>query len=60
LGLSIQDAIKMATLNPARVLRIDSERGILSPGLKGDVVVFDENIKILMTVVEGKIVYKKN
>ena len=60
MGLSIQDAIKMATLNPARVLRIDSERGILSPGLKGDVVVFDENIKILMTVVEGKIVYKKN
>jgi len=58
-GLSIQDAIKMATLNPARVLRIDSERGILFPGLKGDVVVFDENIKILMTVVEGKIVYKR-
>ena len=58
-GLSIQDTIKMATLNPARVLRIDTERGILFPGLKGDVVVFDENIKILMTVVEGKIVYKK-
>ena len=58
-GLSIQDTIKMATLNPARVLRIDTERGILFPGLKGDVVVFDENIKILMTVVEGKIIYKK-
>jgi len=58
-GLSIQNAIKMATLNPAKVLRIDAERGISFPGLKGDVVVFDENIKILMTVVEGKIVYKR-
>lgn len=58
-GLSIQNAIKLATLNPARVLKIDAERGILFPGLKGDVVVFDENIKILITVVEGKIVYKK-
>ena len=55
-GLSIQDAIKMATLNPARVLRIDAERGILFPGLKGDVVVFDKNVKIIMTVIEGKIV----
>jgi len=55
---SVQDAVKMATFNPAKVLGIDAERGILFPGLKGDVVVFDEDLKIKMTVVEGQIVYE--
>ena len=59
MGISIQDAIKIATLNPDRVLGIDADRGILFLGLKVDVVVFDKNVKIIMTVVEGKIVYRR-
>lgn len=58
-GLSVQDAVKTVTFNPARILGIDTERGVLFPGLKGDVVVFDEGLKIRMTVVEGEIVYEK-
>lgn len=58
-GLSIQDAVKTATVNPAKILGIDDERGTLAPGMKGDVVVFDEDIEVQMTVVEGQIVYAK-
>lgn len=56
-GLSITDAVKMATLVPARIHGLDRECGMLSPGLKGDVVLFDAEIRILATIVEGELVY---
>ena len=59
-GLSIQDAVKMATLNPARVMGIEKEKGLLTKGRNADIVVFDNNINIFLTMVEGKIVYKRN
>ncbi len=59
-GLSIQDAVKMATLNPARVMGVEKEKGLLTKGRNADIVVFDDNINIFLTMVEGKIVYKRN
>lgn len=55
--LSLQDAVKMATLNPAKILNIDLKKGTLNKGKDADVVIFNEDIDILMTVVKGKIVY---
>lgn len=57
-GLSIQDAVKMATLNPARVMGIEKEKGLLAKGKNADIVVFDDNINIFLTMIEGKIVYQ--
>ncbi len=51
--LSFQDSIRMATLNPARVLRIEHRKGALQPGADADVAVFSPSGKVLHTVVGG-------
>ncbi|MBC7109041.1 MAG: N-acetylglucosamine-6-phosphate deacetylase [Methanomassiliicoccales archaeon] len=58
-GLPLIEAVKMATWTPARILGIGHERGLLAPGMKADLVVFDEELNVEMTIVEGEIVYKK-
>jgi N-acetylglucosamine-6-phosphate deacetylase len=56
-GLSLADAIRTATATPARLHGI-SDRGVLEPGRKADIVVLDESITPLMTIVEGEVVYR--
>jgi len=58
-GLSVPDAVKLITLNPARMQKIDHERGLLAPGMKADITVFDDDLKIQLTMAEGKIEYQK-
>jgi len=58
-GLSVQDAVKMATMNTARFHGI-TDRGTLAPGMKADIVVFDDSINIEYTIVEGRIEYARN
>ncbi len=57
-GLSIQDAVKMATINPAKVIGVDDKKGSLAEGKDADMVVFDDDMKIIMTVVGGRVVYE--
>lgn len=61
-GLSLSDAISMATVNPARAARIAGRRRGLTPGEKADLVRFrwDEPssaLTILETIVAGESVY---
>jgi len=58
-GLKIYEAVAMASLNPAKVLHIDSVKGSLCKGKDADITIFDENFNIYTTIVEGKIVYNK-
>lgn len=55
-GLSLQDAVKLATINPARFVRIDGDRGSLVPGKRADIVLLDGGLSARMTVVGGRIV----
>lgn len=57
LGLNLIDAIKLVTINPASMQKIDQEVGIIAPGMKADLAVFDGNIAIKMTIVDGKVTY---
>ena len=57
-GVHLLDAVKMATLTPARILKIDDAKGSIDKGKDADIVVFDEDISIRMTIVEGEIVYR--
>ncbi len=56
-GVKLEDAAKMASANPAAILNIP-KLGSLIPGWAGDVVVFDKQFNVLMTVIAGDI--KKN
>lgn len=58
-GISINDAIKTATVNPAKLLNVFNCKGSIEVGKDADLAVIDEDINVLMTVVEGKIVYRK-
>lgn len=53
------DAIKMITLTPARIMRIDDKMGAVKIGNAADLVIFDENINVSTTIINGNVIYKK-
>jgi imidazolonepropionase-like amidohydrolase len=63
-GVSEEDALKMVTLNPAKMLHVDDRVGSLKPGKDGDVVVWSDNplsiyAKSLYTIVDGTIYFDR-
>jgi N-acetylglucosamine-6-phosphate deacetylase len=52
--LSLHQVIRTVTINPAKLLGIDSELGSIEAGKKADIITFDENIDIQATFIEGK------
>ena len=57
-GVNLIDTIKMMTLTPARLINADTSKGSVETGKDADLVIFDEDINVCLTVVEGKTVYK--
>ena len=55
MDVSMDDALRMASCNPATVISIQTKTGYLLPGRDADVTVFDKNYKVNMTIVKGKI-----
>jgi N-acetylglucosamine-6-phosphate deacetylase len=53
--LSLQQVISTVTMNPAKLIGLDREIGSLKVGKKADIVIFDENIDVKTTIVDGKI-----
>ena len=58
-GVSLTEAIQMATFNPAKCLGVESKKGSLEPGKDADIVILDKNLEVELTMVKGKIVYRK-
>jgi N-acetylglucosamine-6-phosphate deacetylase len=52
-------AVEMASYTPARILGIDKHKGSLSVGKDADILLFDEDIDIAMTMVQGKLIYQR-
>lgn len=57
--VALVDAIKMITATPARILRIAEKKGSLAAGKDADIVIFNSNIEIDMTIINGRIVYNR-
>ena len=57
--IPLADAVRMASETPARIMGIADRKGTLEPGKDADIIVFDEGIEIRLTLVEGRIVYRK-
>jgi N-acetylglucosamine-6-phosphate deacetylase len=49
----------MATKTPANILGIQDRKGSLVPGKDADIVIFNDDIQIQMTIVNGKIIYTR-
>ena len=50
----LPETIQMITSTPARIMGIDKFKGSLAKGKDADIVIFDEDINVKMTMVGGK------
>lgn len=53
------EAVKMASQTPANILGLGSSKGSLISGKDADIVIFDENINVSTTIVQGRVIYNK-
>ncbi|MEJ7739383.1 MAG: amidohydrolase family protein [Chitinophagaceae bacterium] len=63
-GVTEEEALKMVTLNPAKMMHVDDRVGSLKPGKDGDVVLWSDNplsiyAKSLYTIVDGTIYFDR-
>jgi N-acetylglucosamine-6-phosphate deacetylase len=52
-GLGLEDALRMASATPARVLGLEASKGALAPGFDADLVVLDDDLAVTATMVGG-------
>ena len=58
LGFSAVEVARMASLNPARLLRIDHECGSIEEGKRADLVAIDADGNVKLTMVGGEVVFR--
>ena len=59
LPVTLPEAVRMATLNPARVIGVEG-RGIIEPGAAADLVLLDDDLRVVTTLVAGTVVYRQD
>lgn len=65
-GLDVERALRMITINGAKIMGVDDRIGSIEVGKDADIVLFngipayDTNAEVMYTIIDGKIVYKKN
>ncbi|CEK32715.1 N-acetylglucosamine-6-phosphate deacetylase,N-acetylglucosamine-6-phosphate deacetylase,N-acetylglucosamine-6-phosphate deacetylase,N-acyl-D-aspartate/D-glutamate deacylase,N-acetylglucosamine-6-phosphate deacetylase,Amidohydrolase family [[Clostridium] sordellii] len=57
-NLKLNEAVHLASLNPARSIGIDEYKGSLDIGKDADIAIFDENLNCKMTISSGEIIFK--
>jgi len=53
LGLSLEEAVRMASTWPAAFLGLDAEIGRIAPGYRANFVVADDGLNVLDTWIDG-------
>jgi N-acetylglucosamine-6-phosphate deacetylase len=51
--LSLDDALRAASLTPARFLGLEHERGALFPGARADLVALTDDVRVVSTWLGG-------
>jgi N-acetylglucosamine-6-phosphate deacetylase len=59
LGVPLHEALKMASLLPARAAGIDRERGSIEAGKRADLMIFDEKFDVALSVVSGEVLFRR-
>ncbi len=55
---NLLDAIQCASTNPAKLLGVSDTKGSIAPQKDADVVVLDDQLNVVLTVVSGEVVYQ--
>lgn len=58
-NIPLTQAINMCSLNPAKVLGIENQKGSIFPGKDADLVVLNDKFEVLTTFVKGRVAFKK-
>ena len=59
-GISLPNAVRMITHTPASIMNIADKKGSLAAGKDADIIIFDENISVHTTIVQGKVIYQRD
>lgn len=59
-GLPLPDAVQMMTGTPAEIIGIAKSKGSIVPGKDADIVIFDKDINIQLTMIKGRMVFVKD
>jgi len=55
-GVPLLHAVQMITTTPAQICRIEDRKGSITAGKDADIVIFDDNIQIKTTVINGSVI----
>lgn len=55
-GISMLDAIQMASTTPARILGMDHKTGTIKTGLDADLVLLNEHFQVEWTMIKGNVI----
>jgi len=55
-GVPLIHAIQMITSTPAQICKVDHCKGMLTVGKDADIVIFDNNIEIKTTLINGRVI----
>lgn len=56
--LTLNEVVNLATINPARDIKLDYRKGSLEKGKDADITIFNDKFEIIETIVAGRIVYE--
>ena len=56
----LNDAVRMMSSSPANIMGISDRKGSLVPGKDADILIFNDDIQIDKTIIQGQVVYNKN
>lgn len=59
-GIPLIDAVRMASLTPAEIIRIDKSKGSIEAGKDADLCIMDRQLNVVRTIVEGKQVFNSD
>jgi N-acetylglucosamine-6-phosphate deacetylase len=58
LQMDLEDVIACATLNPATVIGFEQRKGSIEPGKDADLVLLDDNLQVVSTMIAGEVVFQ--
>ena len=58
-GVSLPQAVRMASGNPARVLGLEGTHGMIAVGRSADLVLLDDDFNVVQTWISGESVYAR-
>ena len=59
-GVPLEEAVRMMTETPARVMHIDDRKGSIAEGKDADIVIFDDGVNVAYTITSSEIIYSDN